>query len=81
MLRDVFPNPFRPVQFTPSWLTADVRAVAETIYREYRFSDTPILGDALEEAGCTDPYILGHCRGDGPHVRGCHLIDAILGEA
>ncbi len=30
-----------------------------------------VLADALEEAGCTDPAILSHLRGPGPHVRGC----------
>lgn len=40
----------------------------------------PILGDALEEVGCTDEGILRHCREDGcPHVRGCWVIDLILG--
>jgi hypothetical protein len=38
----------------------------------------PILADALEEAGCTDPEILGHCRGEEEHVRGCWVVDLIL---
>jgi hypothetical protein len=40
----------------------------------------PILADALEEAGCTDAAILGHCRGPGPHVRGCWVVDLLLGK-
>ena len=32
----------------------------------------------LEEAGCTGPEVLGHCRGPGPHVRGCWAVDHIL---
>jgi hypothetical protein len=39
-----------------------------------------VLADALEEAGCADTDILGHLRGTGPHVRGCHAVDAILGR-
>jgi hypothetical protein len=40
----------------------------------------PILADALEDAGCTDTDILDHCRGEGPHVRGCWVMDLILGK-
>jgi hypothetical protein len=39
-----------------------------------------VLADALEEVGCTDPHILSHLRGPGPHVRGCHLVDLLLGK-
>jgi hypothetical protein len=33
-----------------------------------------VIADALEDAGCTDAYVLGHLRGEGPHVRGCHVL-------
>ena len=33
---------------------------------------------ALEAAGCTDAELLAHFRGDGPHVRGCWAVDAVL---
>lgn len=39
-----------------------------------------VLADALEEAGCTDTAILAHCRGAGPHVRGCWVLDLLLGK-
>jgi hypothetical protein len=39
-----------------------------------------ILADALEEAGCTNEEILSHCRSPNDHVRGCWLIDLILGK-
>jgi hypothetical protein len=39
-----------------------------------------VLADALEDAGCADAELLGHLRGTGPHVRGCHVLDAILGK-
>src|SRR2546423_1792808 len=39
-----------------------------------------VLGDALEEAGCTNEPILTHLRGPGPHVRGCWALDALLGQ-
>jgi hypothetical protein len=45
------------------------------------FSDPfAILADALEEAGCTDAAILSHLRGPGPHVRGCWVVDLLLGK-
>ena len=39
-----------------------------------------ILADALEDAGCTDATILEHLRGPGPHVRGCFVVDLMLGK-
>jgi hypothetical protein len=49
------------------------------IYAERRFGDLPILADALEEAGCTDPNILGHLRGPTVHTRDCFTVDLLLG--
>jgi hypothetical protein len=40
----------------------------------------PFLADALEEASCTNADILGHCRQRGQHVRGCWVVDLILGK-
>ncbi len=40
----------------------------------------PILGDALEAAGCTPVEALRHCREPGEHVRGCWVVDALLGK-
>lgn len=39
-----------------------------------------ILADALEEAGCSDRVILEHLRSPGTHVRGCWVVDLILGK-
>jgi hypothetical protein len=39
-----------------------------------------VLADALEEAGCANEQILGHLRGPGPHVRGCWVLDLLLGK-
>jgi hypothetical protein len=40
-----------------------------------------VLADALEEAGCADPRLLGHLRSDLEHYRGCHVLDLILGKS
>ena len=44
------------------------------------FTATPILADALQDAGCDSTDILDHCRGPGPHVRGCWVVDLVLGK-
>jgi hypothetical protein len=80
LLRDIFGNPFRPVVFDPAWLTPTVVALTNGIYSERAFDRMPILADALEEAGCDNAEVLLHCRGDGPHVKGCWVVDAVLGK-
>jgi hypothetical protein len=40
----------------------------------------PILADALEDAGCDNADILNHCRQPGEHVRGCWVVDLVLGR-
>jgi hypothetical protein len=32
----------------------------------------------LVDAGCEDARIVEHFRGEGPHVRGCWVVDLIL---
>lgn len=61
-----------------TWRTMDVLALARGIYDERAFDRMPILADALEDAGCDADSILEHCRRDGPHVRGCWVVDLIL---
>ena len=39
-----------------------------------------INADALEEAGCTCDDILSHCRKPADHVRGCWVVDLIMGK-
>jgi hypothetical protein len=84
ILRDLLGNPFRPTPSVPtslrSWNEDWITNLALGLYCERRFDDLPILADALEGAGCTDAEILGHLRGPGPHVRGCWVVDLILGK-
>jgi hypothetical protein len=54
--------------------------LAAAIYAERAFDRLPVLADALEDAGCTDAEILGHCRAGGEHVRGCWVVDLVLGK-
>jgi hypothetical protein len=81
LLRCVLGNPFRVTAFASAWRTPAAVALARTAYEERCFEDIPILADALEEAGCTDEAILSHLRGPGPHVRGCWVVDLVLGRS
>lgn len=80
LLRDIYGNPFRPAAIDPAWRTSVALAVAGSMYEARDFAVMPILADALEEAGCDDADVLAHCRGPGPHVRGCWVVDLVLGK-
>ena len=73
-------NPFRPVTLNPAWLTPKVTTLAQTIYNDRAFDKLPELADALQEAGCDHQDLLSHCRGPGPHVKGCWVVDLLLGK-
>jgi hypothetical protein len=78
--RCIFGNPFRPISADPNWFTSTVATLASGIYADRAFDRMPILADALEEAGCDSREVLDHCRGVGPHVRGCWVVDLVLGK-
>jgi hypothetical protein len=80
LLRCVFGNPFRPVALSPSWLTPQVKVLAEQTYDERGFNRLPVLADTLERAGCTNSAILAHCREPGEHIRACWAVDLLLGK-
>lgn len=80
LLRDIFGNPFHPITPSSSWITSSVLALARRMYDSRDFSAMPILADALQDSGCDNTDILDHCRGPGPHVRGCWVVDAILNK-
>lgn len=78
LIRCVFP--LRLPAIDMSWLTSTAVALARGIFEERAFDRMPVLADALEDAGCGDTDILGHCRRNGPHARGCRVIDGLLGK-
>lgn len=81
LLRDIFgPLLFRLVTLDPTWLTPTVKLLAALIYEEHQYDKMPVLGDALEEAGCDNEDVLKHCRGGGIHVQGCWVVDLLLGK-
>jgi hypothetical protein len=80
LLRDIFGTPVPPVSFDPAWRTETAVTLAKQMYESRDFGAIPILADALQDAGCTSDDILDHCRGPGPHVRGCWVVDLVLGK-
>jgi hypothetical protein len=82
-LRDIIGDPFRPVRARPlRHLDRHpvVREIAEELYADAPVDDMKALADHLERLGCPAKSILEHCRSVGPHVRGCWVIDLILGH-
>ena len=79
-MRDIFGNPFRPVAFSPEWRTSTAVAIAQGMYESRDFGAMPILADALQDAGCDSADVFDHFRGPGPHVRGCWVVDLVLGK-
>jgi hypothetical protein len=80
LAREILGNPFRPVTINPAWRTVNVTALAQAIYDDRAFDRLPILADALEDAGCSCQDILNHCRQPAEHVRGCWVVDLVLGK-
>jgi hypothetical protein len=80
LIRDIFGNPFRAIAFSPEWRTDTALALARMMYESRDFSAMPILADALQDAGCDNADILDHCRQPGEHVRGCWVVDLVLGR-
>jgi hypothetical protein len=83
LLRDVVGNPFRRSRVDPAWLAWNdhlVGRLARGIYDDGAFDRLPLLQDALLDAGCDDEDILAHCRTPHGHVRGCWVLDLLLGK-
>jgi hypothetical protein len=80
LLRDIFGSPYRPLDPDPTWHIPPVVDLARTMYESRDFSRMPALAGALQDAGCNNPDVLAHCRSGGPHVRGCWVVDLLLGK-
>jgi hypothetical protein len=81
LVRDIFGNPFRPGALDPFWLAwgnGFIARLSREIYDERAFERLPILADALEDAGCREEVLLGHCRSGAEHARGCWALDLLL---
>jgi hypothetical protein len=84
ILRDIVGNPYRPVQIDPSWLVHEhgiTPHLARNIRAKSDWDRLPVLARGLENAGCTDDFLLEHLRCGGPHVKGCWALEALAGES
>jgi hypothetical protein len=87
MLRCIFGHlHFREVTFAQAWRTPTVTAIARGAYEERIMpagtldpSHLAVLADALEDAGCAESVLLDHLRWDRLHIRGCWVVDGLLG--
>jgi hypothetical protein len=80
VVREIFGNPFQPVECRSEWRTDTVLALAWDMYESHEFGTMPILADALQDAGCDSDEVLDHCRdANATHVRGCWVVDLVLG--
>jgi hypothetical protein len=91
LLRDIVgPLPFGVIRITPPSVIENNESLEQLAECAYDSRILPaghldpmllaVLSDALEEAGCTNADLLGHLRNPGPHVRGCHVLDLLLGK-
>jgi hypothetical protein len=92
LIRDLVGNPLHLSPPAPpavlAWNNSTVRRLAEGIYDERRMPEgtldkvrLAILADALLDSGCDNDDIITHCRQQGEHVRGCWVIDLLLGKS
>lgn len=81
LLRCIAGNPFRPVTTSGEYRTDTVVAMARAMYESRDFSAMPLLADALQDAGCGSTDLIEHCREPNQsHVRGCRVVDFLLGK-
>jgi|HubBroStandDraft_6_1064221.scaffolds.fasta_scaffold64233_3 hypothetical protein len=57
------------------WATDAIRTLAGSI--DELQVGLGVLGDALDDAGCTDEQMLAHCRQPGPHGARCWVLDRL----
>jgi hypothetical protein len=91
VVRDIFGNPFHPVDLDPLVLKYKdglVVRLAQDAYDNRRLPEGHVdpariaaVADALEQAGCDNHEILSHLRQQESHYRGCWCIDLLLGKS
>jgi hypothetical protein len=82
MYRCFYGDPRRPFVADPAWLAWNdgmLVKMAQAIFDDKAADRMPILADALIDAGCTNQYMLQHCRA-GVHVPCCWVLGVLLGK-
>lgn len=67
--------------FDPCWLAHDggtVAQLARAITATRSFGTAPVLADALEEAGCTNPALLSRLRAAAPDARTLWVVALVV---
>ena len=81
LLHDIFgPFPLRAFKVDSHCLMPATHTLVQTIYDDRAFDNLPRLADALEDVGCKANVILDHCCQPRTHVRGCWVVDFLLGK-
>jgi hypothetical protein len=87
LLREIFGDPFHPVVLAPAWRDATIRELAAAAHgdpgQSVEFLDSrhlAALARALEGTEGDNAEAVSHLREPGPHVRGCWVVDLILGK-
>lgn len=78
---DVEGNVTEDVRIQRNWLTRNdgcVAKLAQAIVQERQFDMMPILGDALQDAGCHETVLLQHCRLPTSHTSDCFVLRLLL---
>lgn len=83
LVREVFGDPTREAQLPAHWRTwneGTIPRLARHAHEGGHYDELPVLGDALEEAGCVDRPLLEHCRSAAGHVAGCWVLRLLAAE-
>lgn len=81
LLREIFGNPFRSLQFDELPKESVAIKIAREIYVNRDFDRMQMLADVLENSDFSTSEMVAHCRNDREHVRGCWVIDALIGRS
>jgi hypothetical protein len=84
LLRDIFENPFHASSHIDptclQWKNGAVLKAAQATYDRGGTEDMSHLAKLLVQAGCDNEESLAHCRAASGHVRGCWVLDLLLGK-
>lgn len=84
LIHDIFGNPFQPVRIPGealTWRQGIVPLLAAAIYEYGLFEFVPLISRLLQCAGFNCEEAVEHGSSQPVHVRGCWLIDVLLGFA
>jgi hypothetical protein len=81
LIREVFPNPMRQVGLQPDQLPPEALTIAREMYASGIFDRMTTVGGYVHRGDWRQKAVIGHCHAFRPHVRGCWVIDLVLGHS